>query len=169
MNGLWTKECAAFSNVSVFGVHIEIDRFQNAPFSNLCVINSVFEKQYERKAKTDKFCSVFIWKWSKTYPFWPCVHIAPLWKWSFSNTRMETHKFENGAFWKWSVFSVNTKNGDIWKRCTFPRWKAVHCNCIKVTIGTFSTAANKGIVFKKELTTMLRWSNVNVNERLSFS
>ena len=49
---------------------------------------------------------------------WPCVHIAPLWKRSFSKTLMKTHKFENGAFWKRTVFSVNTKNGDIWKRFT---------------------------------------------------
>ena len=49
---------------------LKMDRFQNAPFSNSCVFISVFEKprfhsgaeQCERKAKTEKFFSVFIWK-----------------------------------------------------------------------------------------------------------
>ena len=67
-------------------------------------------------------CYVYIWKRSKTSPFLPCAHIAPLWKRGFSKTLMKTFKFENGAFWKRSVFSVNTKNGDIWKRCTFLCW-----------------------------------------------
>ena len=30
INSLLTKECVAFSNVSVFGVHLKTDRFQNA-------------------------------------------------------------------------------------------------------------------------------------------
>ena len=42
INILLTKECAAFSKVSAFGVHT--DRFQNAQFSNLFVFISVFEK-----------------------------------------------------------------------------------------------------------------------------
>ena len=94
-------------------------------------------------------CSVFIWKRSKTYPFWPCVHIAPLWKRSFSKMLMRTHKFQNSAFWKRSVFSVSTKNGDIWKRCTLLCWKAIHYNGFQTRDLHFSTAGNKGIVLKK--------------------
>ena len=47
---------------------LKTDRFQNAPFSNLYVLISVSKssvftaEQCERKAKTDKFCSVFMWK-----------------------------------------------------------------------------------------------------------
>ena len=66
IKGLLAKECAAFSNVSIFGLHTENGSFQNAPFSNLSVFISVFEKnpvftaeQCERKAKTDNFYSVF--------------------------------------------------------------------------------------------------------------
>ena len=44
INSQLTKECDAFSNVSVFGFTLKTDRFQNAPFSNLCVFTSVFEK-----------------------------------------------------------------------------------------------------------------------------
>ena len=44
---------------------------------------------------------------------------SPLWKRGFSKTLMKTHEFENGAFWKRSIFSVNAKNGDIWLRYTF--------------------------------------------------
>ena len=44
INSRLTKECAAFSNVSVFGVQTETDHFQNASFSNLCVFISVFVK-----------------------------------------------------------------------------------------------------------------------------
>ena len=44
MNSLSKKECAGFSNISVFGVHTENGSFSNALFSNLCVFISVFEK-----------------------------------------------------------------------------------------------------------------------------
>ena len=44
INSLLTKECEAFSNVSVFGVHTENGSFQNGPLSHLCVFISVFEK-----------------------------------------------------------------------------------------------------------------------------
>ena len=47
-----TKEREAFSNVSVFGVHTE-----NGSFSKCTVFTA---EQCERKAKTDKFYSVFI-------------------------------------------------------------------------------------------------------------
>ena len=44
INSLLTKECAVFSNVSFFGVHLKTDRFQNELFSNLCIFVSVSEK-----------------------------------------------------------------------------------------------------------------------------
>ena len=44
MNSLSTKEFEAFSDVSVLVSELKTDRFQNAPFSNLCVFVSVFEK-----------------------------------------------------------------------------------------------------------------------------
>ena len=44
MNSLSTKECEAFSNVSIFGVHTENGSFSKRTASNLCVFISVFEK-----------------------------------------------------------------------------------------------------------------------------
>ena len=85
-------------------------------------------------------------KRSKTYPFWPCVHTAPLSIRSFSKTLTKKHRFENGAVWKRSFFSENTKYGGIWKkrinsfnfstshvwkRFTFLCWKAVDDNGIQ--------------------------------------
>ena len=56
---LLTKEFEAFSGVSVFGFDT-----QNASFSDLRVFISVFESSVfiteQRKAKTEKFYSVFI-------------------------------------------------------------------------------------------------------------
>ena len=52
-------------NVSVFGVHAEKGYFQNESLSNLSIFIGVSKsfvftpEQCERKAKTDKFCSVF--------------------------------------------------------------------------------------------------------------
>ena len=43
-DSLSTKECEAFSNVSVLVFTLKTDRFQDAPFSNLCIFVSVFEK-----------------------------------------------------------------------------------------------------------------------------
>ena len=46
IKSLLTKECAAFSDVSVLAFILKTDRIQNAPFSNLCVFISVFEKPH---------------------------------------------------------------------------------------------------------------------------
>ena len=113
-------------------------------------------------------CSV-LWKRSKIYLFWPCVHISPLRKRSFSKTLMKMHKFENGEFWKRSVFSVNTKNRDIWARFKFLCWKAIEYNGIvvfKLTIGAFLTAANKRHCFEKGINNTVFLEQC---ERLSFS
>ena len=109
---------------------------------------------------------VFIWKWSKTDPFWPCIHIFPLWKRIFSTILIKTKKSENGALWKRSVFSVSTKNGDILKRVTFLCWIAIEYNGIvafKLAIGTFLTTDNKRHCFEKGSTKPFSWSNVNVS------
>ena len=67
INSLLTKDCEAFSRVSVPNVHTHNGSFQNTPFqfyafslafSNSSVLTAT--KQCERKAKTDKFCSIFI-------------------------------------------------------------------------------------------------------------
>ena len=67
INSLLTKEYVQRFQMSPFlASTLKTDRFQNAPFSNLCVFISVFEssvftaEQCERKAKTEKFCSVFM-------------------------------------------------------------------------------------------------------------
>ena len=66
VNSPLTKECEAFSCVSIFGVHTENGSFSRRTFSNLCVSlaflksSAFIEEQCERKAKTEKFCSVFI-------------------------------------------------------------------------------------------------------------
>ena len=66
---------------------------------------------------------------------------------------MNTHEFENGAFRKRFVLSVNAKNGDIQKRFTFL------CQAItiafKVAIGAFLTDINKRLCFEKGLTAHL--------------
>ena len=61
IKSLLTKECAAFSKVSVSGVHTE-----NGSFSNIYAVSLAFSKgpvfiaeQCECKAKTEKFYSVF--------------------------------------------------------------------------------------------------------------
>ena len=41
INRLLTKECEAFSDVSIFDVHIENGSFSNAPSGILCVFISV--------------------------------------------------------------------------------------------------------------------------------
>ena len=63
IKSILAKECAAFSNVSVFGVHTE-----NGSFSKRTVFNQIYAfslvlskssvftaEQCERKAKTEKF------------------------------------------------------------------------------------------------------------------
>ena len=45
INSLLKKECAAFSNVSVFGVFtLKTGHFQSAPFSNISVFISFFDE-----------------------------------------------------------------------------------------------------------------------------
>ena len=66
INSILTKECKAFQMSPFLMFTLKTDRFQKAPFSNLCIFISIFEKlrfhaeQCERKAKTDNFYSVFI-------------------------------------------------------------------------------------------------------------
>ena len=42
INSPLTKECAAFQMSPFLAFTLKTDRFQNAPFSNLCVFISVF-------------------------------------------------------------------------------------------------------------------------------
>ena len=105
-------------------------------------------------------CSTFTWKRSKTNPFWPCVHNAPLWKRSFSKTLPKTHKFETSAFWKRSVFIMSTKNGGIWKCFTFLCWKAIDYNGIQTLDWLLLTATDKGIVLKGGFKAPFCWSSV---------
>ena len=58
INNLVTKECEAFSNVSVFGVHTENGSFSKCTVFKFIRFHSA--EQCERKAKTEKFYSVFI-------------------------------------------------------------------------------------------------------------
>ena len=58
-------------------------------------------------------CSVFNRNRRKTYPFLPCVHTAPIWKRSVSNTQTNTDTFEYGGYWIRSVCIANNENGDI--------------------------------------------------------
>ena len=75
---------------------------------------------------------------------------------------MKTDKFENDAFSKRSVFSVNAKNGDIWKRFAFlciGCWLQWPTNS---RLAPFWQLLTKGFVFKRGLTTSFCWSSVNV-------
>ena len=67
IKSLLTKECEAFSNVSVFSIHTENGSFskrtvfQIYAFSSAFLNSSVFTaEQCERKAKTEKFYPGFI-------------------------------------------------------------------------------------------------------------
>ena len=57
--------------------------------------------------------------------------------------------FENGVFWKQSVFIVNAKNGDVWKRLVFLSvFRMLNTIALKLTIDAFLTATIKGFVLK---------------------
>ena len=61
IESLLTKECAAFSNVSVFGVHTENGSFfQIHAFSLAFSKSPVFTAEQCAQCKTEKFYSVFI-------------------------------------------------------------------------------------------------------------
>ena len=87
------------SSSSVQGLSNNVVRLQGPSGQ---IMQAVITPVVSRGFRPRSNCSIFVWKRSKTYPFfWPCIHIALLWKWSFSKTLMKTYtKFENGAFWK---------------------------------------------------------------------
>ncbi len=89
-------------------------RFSRESFQNCCWRHLI--KFILLKLKPRSHCSVFVWERSKTYSFRHCVHTDTLQIRSFSNTQTNTHTFEYGAYWIRSVFSVNTKYGNIWMR-----------------------------------------------------
>ena len=58
---MYTQECEALSNVSIYVVQIEAHRFQLYAFSLAFSKSSVFTAgRYERKTKMVEFSSVFI-------------------------------------------------------------------------------------------------------------
>ena len=70
---------------------------------------------------------------------------------------------ENGAFWKQSVFNVNTKNGDVWKRFTFLCWKAVESNVIM----SIQWHSNPWLVLSRQLLTKALFWKRDVQHRFA--
>ena len=62
------------------------------------------------------YYSVFVRKRIYFSQFLALPSINPLWQWRILKTLMKMKPNENELFWKRIIFSVNTKNGDIWKK-----------------------------------------------------
>ena len=56
-NSILTKECEALSASPFLAFTLKMDRFQNAPFSNLCVFISVFKEHVNARQKPIRFAT----------------------------------------------------------------------------------------------------------------
>ena len=54
-----TKEFEAFSNFPLFGIHAAMDRIQNASFSNISILASLFEKLQSSSVNAGQNCIRF--------------------------------------------------------------------------------------------------------------
>ena len=87
---------------------------------------------------------------------WPCVHIAPLWKRSLSETLMKrinlkTLRFEHDPFSLWTPRTETFENGSH----SFAE-RLFITMAFKLATRAFLTTANKGVFMKKGLATPFR-------------